>query len=608
MSRLSNLNTLRIGIFGNWYSSWYDNEYYTFLVFKDYKLIEYLNSIFYRLRLPTTHFYINRINQKYYYIESNIYITKPVLRRTTKSIHKNKDIFRYLSIIEYLFDVIFLLPSNFIADKKMNFISYLYISNNVKSYFFYSLYNIHTFYNNNLFFSSFNYLYLLDYLMKMKHIYNISLNISFFLNNNKLLNSIEDNNLLYNIDLLYNKFKFQNKNTDNNIFYMFSNFFKIDSIQKIKFFNFKKKINQHLKKKNKINIYFLKFISFVYNKKNWFSLLLNTNFLNFFNSIKKFFYLYVSFFINIFFELYLVLSLNINIKEYSFVFLNLEKLILNFYYLIKKNNLLSNYKLYIKTNFKFNFLRNQLDNSLFLPIESSISHRFNPRFRNIEKQVMYEDKYYINHKFNKFIHGLFSNQYGFFSYFYLKDFDTLSRRSNSNVIQTDSEYVDAVHYKNINKFNNFFKRINIHFNNQFFRIFNNLIEKTIYFFTGLECFFLPVYYINSFPSFDTKLLMDYISYNLKRRHNITKIFNRIGRLQKKLHIDSSKMLIPLFNELNSLNINVSQYKKYIPLFNFNTIFTAASFGDIYNEQIKKKKNPISGIRIEFSGPPKKEKK
>jgi ribosomal protein S3 len=65
------------------------------------------------------------------------------------------------------------------------------------------------------------------------------------------------------------------------------------------------------------------------------------------------------------------------------------------------------------------------------------------------------------------------------------------------------------------------------------------------------------------------------------------------------------MLIPLFNELNTLNNSILNYKKYISLFNFNTIFTAASFSNIYNEQMKKKKNPISGIRIEFSGPPKK---
>ena len=63
MRRVSNSNTLRIGIFGTWHSLWYDKEYYTFLVYKDYKLIEYLNSIFYRLRLPTTHFYLNRINR-----------------------------------------------------------------------------------------------------------------------------------------------------------------------------------------------------------------------------------------------------------------------------------------------------------------------------------------------------------------------------------------------------------------------------------------------------------------------------------------------------------------------------------------------------------------
>src|SRR6478609_11206668 len=111
MKRISNLNTLRIGIFGTWYSLWYDKEYYSFLVYKDYKLTEYLNSIYYRLRLPTSHFYFNRINQKHYYIQSNIYLSSPNFNRFTKSVKSNKQVFKYISILEYLFDFNLLVPN-----------------------------------------------------------------------------------------------------------------------------------------------------------------------------------------------------------------------------------------------------------------------------------------------------------------------------------------------------------------------------------------------------------------------------------------------------------------------------------------------------------------
>mgnify|MGYP006190408183 FL=1 len=166
MRRVSNSNTLRIGIFGTWHSLWYDKEYYTFLVYKDYKLIEYLNSIFYRLRLPTTHFYLNRINQKYYYIKSNIYLTLPSFNRFTKFINNNKKIFKYLSILEYLFDFNLLIPKNLLHNKEIiNNINNLVIKKEDTFFFIYYL--------KYLFSFKFN-------LEKINYIFNYNINYFFF--------------------------------------------------------------------------------------------------------------------------------------------------------------------------------------------------------------------------------------------------------------------------------------------------------------------------------------------------------------------------------------------------------------------------------------------
>src|SRR5690606_2418924 len=123
----------------------------------------------------------------------------------------------------------------------------------------------------------------------------------------------------------------------------------------------------------------------------------------------------------------------------------------------------------------------------------------------------------------------------------------------NNSVTVESDQVEAIYYKQINQFNNFYKRIFTHLYKKFFNLFHSSVELTVYSFTGLQCFFLPTYYIKTFPMFDTKLLLDYISYNLKRRHNITKIFNKISSIQKKHNSDSSKALIGLFNELSDIN-------------------------------------------------------
>ena len=158
-----------------------------------------------------------------------------------------------------------------------------------------------------------------------------------------------------------------------------------------------------------------------------------------------------------------------------------------------------------------------------------------------------------------------------------------------------------VYFKKINKFNSFFKKIYFHFKNKYFNHFNLFIEQTIENYTGFKTFYLPTYYMKKFPIFDTKLLTDYVCYNMKRKHKITKIFNKISKLQYKANQYSKKLFIPFYYELNSFNkTNFNSFN------NFNYFYQNLFFNKIFdNTLLSEKYNPVIGIRIECSGPPKK---
>ena len=561
MSRISNLNTLKIGIFGNWYSSWYDKEYYNFLLFKDYKLIQYLNSIFYRLRLPTSHFYINRINQKYYYIESNIYITQSTFRRLTKSIRTYKEIFKYISLIEYLFDVVFLLPKDSASEKGLDIVSTNLSDYNYYLYFFlYNTKNINV--NNNIFFNRFDYMHFINYLL---------------------------------INIYSNKY-----NTKDNIqLNVFSNFLKVNNSNKVKFIDSQSEFSKKRLGKNNLSYFFLNSFYLNANNINTYYYVFNVNYLNVLRQLISYIHNFIYNFVFTFFNIYIVLLLNISgLGLNSFVY-STESFLIKAISYLRKITTLFNYRLFIKSNVKLNYLKNLNSNSYSTLLDSKKTRRAymsNTDLANIN---------YSSNKFYKYLNLLLSNNNSLFGLLYIQDFDAFSKKNINNSITIENDQVEAIYYKQINHFNNFFKRIFVYIYKKFFSSFHSSIELTISSFTGLQCFFLPTYYIKTFPIFDTKLLLDYISYNLKRRHHITKIFNKIALIQKRQNSDSSKTLIGLFNEFSNINNKLLSHDKYLSFFNLSSIYESLNIENIYNDQIKKKKNPISGIRIEFSGPPKK---
>lgn len=564
MSRISNLNTLKIGIFGNWYSSWYDKEYYSFLLFKDYKLIQYLNSIFYRLRLPTSHFYINRINQKYYYIESNIYITQNTFRRLTKSIRTYREIFKYISLIEYLFDVVFLLPKDSVSEKNIDI-----VNTNLNDYS-YSLY---------------------FYLLNLN---NLNINSNLYLNRFDYVYFI--NHFITNVFFSKPSFRDGSYNVQLNVF---SNFLKVNDSSKIKFIDSQSEFSKRKLNKNNLSYFYLNTFFLNSNSLNSYYYVFNVNYLNVLKLLINFINDFIYNFIFTFYNIYIVFLLSVNTLGLNQFVYHSESFFIKAINFLSKINTLLNYRLLIKSNIKLNYLNDLSSNSYNTLLDSKKTRRA----YMVDSDTVNSN--YNSNKFYKYLNLLLSNENSLFGLLYVQDFDYFSKKNMNNTITIENDQVEAIYYKQINHFNNFFKRIFVYIYKKFFNLFHSSIELTISSFTGLQCFFLPTYYIKTFPIFDTKLLLDYISYNLKRRHHITKIFNKIALIQKRQNSDSSKALIGLYNEFNNMNSKLLNHDKYLSFFNLSAVYESLNIENIYNDQIKKKKNPISGIRIEFSGPPKK---
>jgi hypothetical protein len=72
MSRLSNLTTVKIGIFKSWNASWYDKTYYASLLFNDLKIRDYISGLFYRLKIVSDYIYLYRLLNNNIIIKTNL--------------------------------------------------------------------------------------------------------------------------------------------------------------------------------------------------------------------------------------------------------------------------------------------------------------------------------------------------------------------------------------------------------------------------------------------------------------------------------------------------------------------------------------------------------
>nr|YP_009118126.1 hypothetical protein [Stachyamoeba lipophora]AJF22897.1 hypothetical protein [Stachyamoeba lipophora] len=73
MSRLSNLTSIKIGFLKSWNSSWFDNYFYSDLLFNDLKLKDYLSGIFYKLKVVSDYIYIYRSVHDFLLFRTNLF-------------------------------------------------------------------------------------------------------------------------------------------------------------------------------------------------------------------------------------------------------------------------------------------------------------------------------------------------------------------------------------------------------------------------------------------------------------------------------------------------------------------------------------------------------
>ena len=72
MSRISNLTTIKIGIFKSWNGYWFDKIHYSSLLFNDLKIRDYLSGIFYHLKIISDYIYIYRLLNNTICINTNL--------------------------------------------------------------------------------------------------------------------------------------------------------------------------------------------------------------------------------------------------------------------------------------------------------------------------------------------------------------------------------------------------------------------------------------------------------------------------------------------------------------------------------------------------------
>jgi hypothetical protein len=72
MSRLSNLTTIKIGIFKSWNAYWFDKVHYASLLFNDLKIRDYITGLFYRLKIISDYIYLYRFFNNNIIIKSNL--------------------------------------------------------------------------------------------------------------------------------------------------------------------------------------------------------------------------------------------------------------------------------------------------------------------------------------------------------------------------------------------------------------------------------------------------------------------------------------------------------------------------------------------------------
>lgn len=100
MSRITNLKTVRFHVFNvldAWHANWHDDYNYSSLLYEDLGIRSYFVGIFYRLKIPTSYIFLNRISGNRIVLSMDLYLVKRVKRTRLRHFFVEQGLyFRYL--------------------------------------------------------------------------------------------------------------------------------------------------------------------------------------------------------------------------------------------------------------------------------------------------------------------------------------------------------------------------------------------------------------------------------------------------------------------------------------------------------------------------------
>jgi ribosomal protein S3 len=153
MGQKAILNSLRLGVISPWKSEWFGSFEYSSLISMDFKIREYLNNIFFSLRLPCSDFNIQHYLSYLIFIDVDIYFSIDIKERLYLFKSKDLHIFDALDFILQYFKKELSKVSLFYKSNMKYLIFYKYLYNCLfnsiyrkfyYSYFIFNCFNIYT--------------------------------------------------------------------------------------------------------------------------------------------------------------------------------------------------------------------------------------------------------------------------------------------------------------------------------------------------------------------------------------------------------------------------------------------------------------------------------
>lgn len=599
MSRITNLNTIRIKYFSSWRGYWYESKkkYYYSLFYKDFQIYKYLRGIFYKLKLISDDFNLNSLNHNTYYIKTNLFFYKFKIKKF---------------ILNFFFDSEILIYNLFF---NLNMMKYKYL----EDYKYSSLLNVHP---------SFFIYNIMDYGIFDKNM-NLT-NIFCILKNIPILSKIVNINININNNLNISSTK-----------------------KKLSFFSFIKDIDVKLAENDLILNHFQSF-DFIKDKYLFYK---------YYSKYKKYYTLWQDFFAKklnkkklwfkghnlIYRRAYKIFPIrrlyrNEEEKAFFFFFRNFLNYIKYMDYIVRKKTnrkSINTSGMKIKRNlslyniFKLWFIfkkrkpfkrRNKVGLSNFYLLEDFILRKQNHMY------FMYNLLYFLLFYIRESKHVLFHVVIHLIDYLIKKNmiFTTLKGLNIFNSVSNELSINNRMHNAIISNWKKVMKLKNKKYisllqkdeeDDGYYNIFISFflyylifnIEYSIFLFSGNNCIFYPSFFFYKMhpPIISSKLIGDTILFDLEQNRKISKIFKKIQSMRYKENIRRRSSISRLLKRLLIRDLVRPYGKKNIPFLHYlnervEMLFNRCvrAYINLLKFQILSKRFPIVGIRIECNGPSK----